>query len=124
MISPGSTYKRLQSCLRPDDMVARLGGDEFAILVDDIDNLSEAISVAKRLQKDISKPLQLGSQEVYPSISIGIASSQLKYKTVEEILRDADIAMYNAKKMVNQDLSFLMKKCIKELVNFSSWREI
>ncbi|MGF1522078.1 MAG: EAL domain-containing protein [Leptolyngbyaceae cyanobacterium] len=89
---------RLQACLRPDDMVARLGGDEFAILVDDIDNPSEATSVAKRLQKDIAKPLQLGKQEVYPSISIGIASSLLKYKTVEEILRDADIAMYNAKK--------------------------
>ncbi|MEO1295916.1 MAG: EAL domain-containing protein [Cyanobacteria bacterium J06636_16] len=90
--------KRLQDCLRPDDMVARLGGDEFAILVDDIDDPSEATSVAKRLQQDISKPLQLGKQEVYPSISIGIASSQLRYKTVEEILRDADIAMYNAKK--------------------------
>lgn len=90
--------KRLQGCLRPDDMVARLGGDEFAILVDDIDDPSEATSVAKRLQQDISKPLQLGKQEVYPSISIGIASSQLRYKTVEEILRDADIAMYNAKK--------------------------
>ncbi|NER78274.1 MAG: EAL domain-containing protein [Leptolyngbya sp. SIO1D8] len=90
--------ERFKTCLRPGDMVARLGGDEFAILLDDIDNLNEATSVAKRLQKDVAKPLQLEKQEVYPSISIGIASSYLQYQTVEEVLRDADIAMYNAKK--------------------------
>ena len=90
--------ERLQACLRPDDMVARLGGDEFAILIDDINSLDEVTCVAERLQKDISKPLEIDNQEVYPSISIGIASSQLQYQTVEEILRDADIAMYDAKK--------------------------
>lgn len=90
--------ERLQGCLRPDDMVARLGGDEFAILIDDINDLDEVTCVAERLQKDISKPLRLGKQEVYPSISIGIASSQLQYQSVEDILRDADIAMYDAKK--------------------------
>ena len=90
--------ERFKACLRPNDMVARLGGDEFAILLDDIEGLSEATSVAKRLQKDVAKPLKLENQEVYPSISIGIASSYLQYQTVEDILRDADTAMYNAKK--------------------------
>ncbi|MEM9003688.1 MAG: EAL domain-containing protein [Cyanobacteria bacterium P01_F01_bin.86] len=89
---------KLQACLRPDDMVARLGGDEFAILVDGINHINEVICVAERLQKEIAMPIQLEKQEVYPSISIGIASSQLQYQTVEEILRDADLAMYNAKK--------------------------
>ncbi|MEO0534918.1 MAG: EAL domain-containing protein [Cyanobacteria bacterium P01_A01_bin.123] len=89
---------RFTACLRSGDMVARLGGDEFGILLDDIDNLEEAKAIAKRLQEYIARPLQLENQEVYPSISIGIASTHLQYRTVEEILRDADTAMYNAKK--------------------------
>lgn len=90
--------KRFTACLRSGDMVARLGGDEFGILIDDIDDINESIGVAQRLQKDIAKPLQLDHQEIYPSISIGIASTYLQYQTVEDILRDADTAMYNAKK--------------------------
>ncbi|MEM9004844.1 MAG: EAL domain-containing protein [Cyanobacteria bacterium P01_F01_bin.86] len=90
--------ERFKACIRPYDMVARLSGDEFAILLDNLGNVDEAIIVAKRIQNYISKPLSLGDQEVYPSISIGIASSQLQYQTVEEILRDADTAMYHAKR--------------------------
>ena len=90
--------ERFKACIRPYDMAARLSGDEFAILLDNLESLDEAIIVAKRLQNIISKPLSLGNQEVYPSISIGIASSQLQYQTVEEILRDADTAMYHAKR--------------------------
>ena len=90
--------ERFKACIRPYDMAARLSGDEFAILLDNLESLDEAIIVAKRLQNNISKPLFLGNQEVYPSISIGIASSQLQYQTVEEILRDADTAMYHAKR--------------------------
>ena len=90
--------ERFKACIRPYDMAARLSGDEFAILLDNLESLDEAIIVAKRLQNNISKPLSLGNQEVYPSISIGIASSQLQYQTVEEILRDADTAMYHAKR--------------------------
>lgn len=90
--------KRLKTCLRPNDMVARLGGDEFAILIDDISDFEEVITVAKRLQVETAKPLRLNEQAIYPSISVGIASSHLSYQTVEEILRDADIAMYDAKR--------------------------
>ncbi len=90
--------ERFKACIRPYDMVARLSGDEFAILLDNLESLNEAIAVVKRLQKNIAKPLTLGDQEVYPSISVGIASSELPYETVEDILRDADTAMYNAKR--------------------------
>ncbi|MEM0981002.1 MAG: EAL domain-containing protein [Cyanobacteria bacterium P01_H01_bin.58] len=90
--------ERFKACIRPYDMAARLSGDEFAILLDNLESLDQAITVAKRLQNNISKPLTLGDQEVYPSISVGIASSELNYQTVEEILSDADTAMYHAKR--------------------------
>jgi diguanylate cyclase (GGDEF)-like protein len=89
--------RRLSHCLREGDMVARLGGDEFAILLDDLHSPSEAIEIAKRLQQSISKPLKIAPHELYPSVSVGIALSSLDYQTVEEIIRDADTAMYHAK---------------------------
>ncbi|NEQ43533.1 MAG: EAL domain-containing protein [Leptolyngbya sp. SIOISBB] len=90
--------ERFKACIRPYDMAARLSGDEFAILLDNLGSVDQAITVAKRLQTNISKPLKLGDQEVFPSVSVGIASSELQYETVEEILRDADTAMYHAKR--------------------------
>ena len=90
--------ERFKACIRPYDMAARLSGDEFAILLDNLESLDEAVAVAKRLQNNVSKPLALNNKEVYPSISIGIASSQLQYESVEDILRDADTAMYHAKR--------------------------
>jgi diguanylate cyclase (GGDEF)-like protein len=89
--------ERLSDCLRETDMVARLGGDEFAILLDNLKDPKEAITTAKRLQEHLTKALQLEELEIYPSLSIGIALSRLEYQTVEEIIRDADTAMYHAK---------------------------
>jgi diguanylate cyclase (GGDEF)-like protein len=91
--------QRLQHGIREGDMVARLGGDEFAILLDGLHSPDEAIDIAKRLQQSISSPLVIDEHELYPSVSIGIALSSLGYKTVEEIIRDADTAMYHAKKI-------------------------
>ena len=89
--------QRLKSCVHPNDLIARLGGDEFSILIEKISNLEDAIGVAKRIQSEISKPLSLNSHELFPSASIGITTSEIGYQTVEEILRDADTAMYQAK---------------------------
>ncbi len=89
--------EKLSSCIRENDMVARLGGDEFAILLDSLNDLDEAILVAKRIQETLVKPLKVEQHELYPSISIGIALSSLGYKAVEDIVRDADTAMYHAK---------------------------
>ncbi|NJL47500.1 MAG: EAL domain-containing protein [Leptolyngbyaceae cyanobacterium SM2_5_2] len=88
---------RLKSDLRPQDTIARLGGDEFAILLHDIQTVEMAVEVAERLQKELAKPLWLDSHEIFPSASIGIAFSEVVYESVEEIIRDADIAMYQAK---------------------------
>jgi diguanylate cyclase (GGDEF)-like protein/PAS domain S-box-containing protein len=89
--------ERLVQCLRPGDTVARLGGDEFALLVEDIKDINEIIQIAERIQKALSLPVMVGSQQVFISASIGIAVSSSNYEKPEHILRDADIAMYQAK---------------------------
>lgn len=88
---------RLRRAVRPGDTVARLGGDEFTVLIPDIERHDEAIAVAKRIQRALSRPFQIGQHEVYTSASTGIAVSTARYDSPEEILRDADIAMYQAK---------------------------
>ena len=88
---------RLQDCLRPGDTVSRFGGDEFAILLENVTELSDATIVAERVQKAMTRPFQLGSQQVFSSASIGIALGHADYRHAEDLLRDADMAMYRAK---------------------------
>jgi diguanylate cyclase (GGDEF)-like protein len=89
--------RRLTQFLRPGDTVARLGGDEFAILLNDIHTAGDATRVAERVQDLIREKLVVGGREVFTSASIGVALSNSTYKAPEEILRDADTAMYRAK---------------------------
>ncbi len=88
---------RLRRAVRPGDTVARLGGDEFTVLIPDIKGPDEAISVAQRIHSALSRPFHVGDQEVFTSASTGIAISSSQYDNPDEILRDADIAMYRAK---------------------------
>ena len=89
--------KRLTSVLRASDLVARLGGDEFTILINRIDDSSVALRVAERVRDNLRAPFQLGGGDVFISASIGIALSTTGHEKAEEMLRDADIAMYRAK---------------------------
>jgi diguanylate cyclase (GGDEF)-like protein len=89
--------RRFAETLRPGDTVARLGGDEFALLIHDVDGAAEASRVAERLQAVLMHRFVVGSHEVFTSASIGIALSSGGYREPEEMLRDADIAMYRAK---------------------------
>ncbi|HYY43056.1 MAG TPA: bifunctional diguanylate cyclase/phosphodiesterase, partial [Pyrinomonadaceae bacterium] len=91
--------RRLEGCLRPGDTVARLGGDEFILLIEDLNAESEAIVVAERIQAQLQTPFDLSGREVYATVSIGIASSWTSYQNPEDIVRDADTAMYRAKTM-------------------------
>jgi len=89
--------RRLEGCLRLGDTVARLGGDEFAILIDDLDKIQDATEVAERIQEELRVPLELEGHEVFANASIGIALSTTGYDRAEDVLRDADTAMYRAK---------------------------
>lgn len=89
--------RRLESCLRPGDTVARLGGDEFVVLLDDIKDVLNAKIVAERIQNELMAPFTLAGNKVFTTVSIGIALSSDGYEKPEDIIRDADIAMYRAK---------------------------
>ncbi len=89
--------QQLSECLRPGDTVARLGGDEFAVLLDNISELKDAVDVAERILKRLLTPLFIKGHEVFASVSIGIAMGSERYERPEQVLRDADIAMYQAK---------------------------
>jgi diguanylate cyclase (GGDEF)-like protein/PAS domain S-box-containing protein len=89
--------QRLQVSLRPGDTVARLGGDEFTILLEDLRGTDEAVALAERIQQRLAAPFNLGGHEIFTTASIGIAPNAPDYRQPEEILRDADTAMYQAK---------------------------
>jgi diguanylate cyclase (GGDEF)-like protein/PAS domain S-box-containing protein len=88
---------RLRACFRPEDTVARFSGDEFAILLEDVTNISDVTRIAERAQHDICLPIELNGHEIFVSASIGIAFGTLDHTGPEQILRDADFAMYQAK---------------------------
>jgi len=89
--------RRLETCLRQGDTLARLGGDEFAILLNDLAEAQQANAIAFRIQDAVSAPFSIGGREVFTSASIGIAFGLAEYADPDEIMRDADIAMYHAK---------------------------
>ncbi|MCE9594876.1 MAG: EAL domain-containing protein [Planctomycetes bacterium] len=89
--------RRLELSLRPGDSVARLGGDEFTVLLEDIRDLDDATRVADRIQRELVAPFDINAHEIFSSASIGIAQSSTGYENPEDILRDADTAMYRAK---------------------------
>ncbi len=90
--------ERLRECMRPSDMVARLGGDEFTILVEGNYDIAEVIRIAERIQQKFSVPFDLEGHEVFSSASIGILHASEQHLTSEDMMRDADTAMYQAKR--------------------------
>jgi diguanylate cyclase (GGDEF)-like protein len=88
---------RITSCLRPEDTVARLGGDEFALLLEDTADLSGATAMAERVSAEIQRPFIVDGRDVLISASIGIALTGVGSMQPDEVLRNADLAMYQAK---------------------------
>ena len=89
--------RRLEACLRSVDTIARLGGDEFTILLEGIHAEADACHLADRIHQALQTPFNLSGQEVFTSASIGIAMSETDYDRPEDLLRNADTAMYRAK---------------------------
>ena len=89
--------RRLESVLRPGDTVARLGGDEFAVMLDQLNTPEEAEWIAERIHQVLQAPLSIRGHTVYTTASIGLALSNEGYERPEELARDADTAMYQAK---------------------------
>jgi diguanylate cyclase (GGDEF)-like protein/PAS domain S-box-containing protein len=89
--------RRLESCLRQGDSLARLGGDEFVILLNTVGDEGQANAIAFGIQEALSAAVSVGGREVFTSASIGIAFGDSKYTNPDELMRDADTAMYYAK---------------------------
>ncbi|HXL82400.1 MAG TPA: EAL domain-containing protein [Pyrinomonadaceae bacterium] len=90
---------RLEASVRPGDTVARLGGDEFTILLEDLNSPDEAIVVVKRLLRNLAEPFGISDREVFITASVGVALSAAGYEKADDVLRDADTAMYRAKSL-------------------------
>jgi diguanylate cyclase (GGDEF)-like protein/PAS domain S-box-containing protein len=90
--------RRLESCIRADDIFARIGGDEFAILLAGDETAPLAIELAQRIVSQLSQPVAIDGQDIFTSCSLGIVTTDASHETPEDLLRDADVAMYAAKK--------------------------
>lgn len=89
--------RRLETSIRSFDTIARLGGDEFAILLEDIQDTDYATQIAERVLHELMLPFNIGGHEIFAGTSIGIALSTAAYESPQDLLRDADTAMYHAK---------------------------
>jgi diguanylate cyclase (GGDEF)-like protein/PAS domain S-box-containing protein len=90
--------QRLRRCVRPQDTLARIGGDEFAILIEDVCDIATPVLIAEAVIEALRAPVQLGRQSVFPSCSIGIVHAREPGAAPDDLMRNADIAMYEAKR--------------------------
>lgn len=107
--------RRLETCIREEDVFARIGGDEFAILLVGESQSSSAIDLAQRIVSQLSLPVVIDGQNIFTSCSLGIVTADVTHTSPEDLLRDADIAMYVAKSRVAGDGLYSMHQCVKQL---------
>jgi diguanylate cyclase (GGDEF)-like protein len=88
---------RINSCIRAHDLLARLGGDEFVVLFDNFESLTDIEEIASRIISSIAQPFNIDNKDMYSGASIGITYLESMYQKADEVLRDADAAMYQAK---------------------------
>ena len=101
---------RIQDSLREIDSLARLGGDEFVILLEDIESDEYATNVAERLQQELKRPFMVSGKEVFAPASFGVMANTKDYEHAENIIRDADSAMYHAKEKGKAQFKVFDKK--------------
>ncbi len=101
---------RIQDSLREIDTLARLGGDEFVILLEDIEDGKYASQVAERLQQELKRPFMVNGKEVFAPASFGVVVDTGDYELPEDVIRDADAAMYHAKEKGRAQFKVFDKK--------------
>ncbi|MFZ2097073.1 MAG: EAL domain-containing protein [Anaerolineales bacterium] len=109
--------KTLMTCVRKSDTVARFGGDEFVILLDDIPDVQAAAHFAQHIQEVLGKPFHVGNNRIFTSASIGIVLGSNGHLSKEDIVRDADIAMYQAKMLGKAKYVIFNTEMRKEVIN-------
>ena len=109
--------QRLKIHLRQTDLVARLGGDEFLVLLEDISSSEEVAQIAERILADFQKPLAINGHQIFISTSIGIVLGQKDYQQATDLIRDADIAMYQAKNYGRSSYRFFDIEMHTEVLN-------
>jgi diguanylate cyclase (GGDEF)-like protein len=107
---------RVRSICRPSDTVCRFGGDEFVIVAEDVESVRDATNIARRLHDEFQVPFKLGESEAYATISTGIAMWHPGYEKAEDLLRDADNAMYRAKDLGRNRYAVFDEKMHDEVV--------
>lgn len=113
---------RLTSCVRSVDTVARLGGDEFAIILEEFTSKKELLKVARRMHSFLCEPFRLHGTDIIPGASFGIVTEMMTYSSAEDVLRDADIAMYRAKHLGKGMVLFdsRMREELMETINMEA----
>lgn len=92
-----ATARRIEAFLRPGDTVARFGGDEFGMVLDDIDAVSGALNAVERIIEELAKPVRVNGLDITVTASAGISANLQHYENPDDLIRDADMAMYRAK---------------------------
>jgi diguanylate cyclase (GGDEF)-like protein len=108
---------RMANCVRHPDLVARLSGDEFAILLEQVDQPEVALAVAQRVMESLALPMQIAGKELQASASVGIAIGDGHYHAADEVLRDADIALYRAKELGRKRYELFDETLAKNVVD-------
>jgi diguanylate cyclase (GGDEF)-like protein len=108
---------RLLTHVREPDMVARLSGDEFAILLEDIEVTATATTIANRVLQAVATPLRISGKELEPSVSVGIACGDSSYLDADELIRDADLALYQAKQLGRKRFAVFDEALAKDMVD-------
>jgi diguanylate cyclase (GGDEF)-like protein/PAS domain S-box-containing protein len=109
--------RRLEQILRPDDTLGRVGGDEFAVIYEDFKDKKEVLQLVEKINTELKRPFHLSEQEVYASASIGVAYSEDSYVKAEDMLRDAETAMFQSKGKGPAQFKFFNKNMHKISVN-------
>lgn len=108
---------RLLTHVREPDMVARLSGDEFAILLENIEDTATATIIADRVLQAVAVPLRISGKELEPSVSVGIACGDQSYLDADELIRDADMALYQAKELGRKRFAIFDEALAKGMVD-------